>query len=110
MNKSILGSVLIIALGVAWLLNVLGIVPRVDWIWTIALAAVGLLVLLGNGLNRQSFVIGLFLLAASVLSVMRQTSRIRPDVEVPVLIIVLGLLCLLAQVLRLPKPRWMEIA
>src|SRR2546421_10827400 len=57
-SKSLVASLLIIALGVAWLLNTLGIVSGVDWIWTMGLAIVGLIVLLIGRFNRHAFVVG----------------------------------------------------
>jgi len=101
---------LIIALGIGWLLNVLHVMVRVDWVWTLALAAVGILSLATGRLTRNSFVTGAFLLTASVLSVLRQTQVINLDIEVPVLVIVFGGLLLLAHLLRLPLPTWAEAA
>ena len=34
--------VLIITLGTGWLLMTLGIAPKIDWIWTLGLAVIGL--------------------------------------------------------------------
>jgi len=50
--------ILVIALGVAWLSNVLDVYPALDWIWTIGLAAVGILMLVVGGLNNKTVVIG----------------------------------------------------
>jgi hypothetical protein len=99
---------LIMALGVGWLLNVLRVMVTVDWVWTLGLAAVGILSLATTRLTRNSFVIGTFLITASVLSVLRQTNVINFDIEVPVLVIVFGGLLLLAHLLRLPLPAWAE--
>ncbi len=35
--------VLLIAVGVGWMMNSLGILPDVEWAWSIGLAAAGLL-------------------------------------------------------------------
>lgn len=98
--------ILIIAVGAGWLLNELELMPGLDWIWTIGLACVGLITLAG-GLNRFTAVVGPFLLVASLFSVLRQTGTMRIEIEVPCLVIVLGVLLLIARVARLPVPAWM---
>ena len=95
----------LIILGLTWLLNVVRIKPEVDWVWTAGLAAVGLLFLLGWGLNKVTLVGGFFLIAAAVCSFLRQTGQLGIEVEVPVLLIVFGCLLALAQLSSLPLPR-----
>ena len=101
-------AVLVIALGVAWLLNTLNVIPSIDWIWTSGLGIAGILVLMMSGIDRVSVVVGPFLLVTSVLSVLRQTDRLRVDIEMPILAIVFGALFLFAAVLPLPKPRFLD--
>ncbi|MBN1909131.1 MAG: hypothetical protein JW818_05275 [Pirellulales bacterium] len=101
--------VLVILLGVTWLLNVLNIIPGVDWIWTLGLAGTGILTLVIGGFNRLTVVIGPFLLVASVFSLLRQTGQLPLDYEVPILTIVLGCLLLLVQMLDLPMPEVLKI-
>jgi hypothetical protein len=103
----VLVSVLVIALGTAWLLNTLNFIPGVDWLWTGGLGIAGILVLAINGINRFTFVIGPFLLITSVFSILRQTGRLRPNIEVPVLFIVFGVLLLLAMLLPLATPEFL---
>jgi hypothetical protein len=98
--------IMITALGVAWLLTAQEVLPAVSWPWTIGLAVAGLLSFIYLGFNKLSFVAGLFFLIASVVSLLRQTGRLAPDLEIPLLVIIFGLLLLLAQVLRLPRPAW----
>jgi hypothetical protein len=43
-----------------------------------------------------------------VLSVLRQTGRLRFDIEMPILAIVFGVLFLFAVVLPLPKPHFLD--
>ena len=101
-------AVLVIALGVAWLLNTLNVIPGIDWIWTGGLGIAGILVLMMSGIDRVSVVVGPFLLVTSVLSVLRQTGRLRFDIEMPILAIVFGVLFLFAVVLPLPKPHFLD--
>ena len=85
-------ALLVIALGVAWLLNTLNVIPGIDWIWTGGLGIAGILVLMMSGIDRVSVVVGPFLVVTSVLSVLRQTGRLRFDIELPILAIVFGVL------------------
>lgn len=103
-RKRFIVPTLIILLGVAWLLNVREIIPGVDWIWTVGLAAVGILTLAVGGLNKLTVVIGPFFLTASLFSILRQTGQMSLDLEVPLLTITLGILLLLVQLLNLPMP------
>lgn len=103
-RKRIAVPILIILLGVTWMLNVLQVIPGVDWIWTVGLAAVGILSLAVGGFNKLTVVIGPFFVVASVCSILRQTGKLEIDLEVPILTIVLGCLLLLVQVLNLPLP------
>lgn len=104
MNKNLVVPILTIVVGVTWLLNVLGIMPGVDWIWTGGLAAAGILTVTVGGLNKVTVVTGPFLLVASVSSLLRQTGRLPMDREIPVLVIVLGVLMLVSQLSALPVP------
>jgi hypothetical protein len=101
-------AVLVIALGVAWLLNTLNVIPGIDWIWTGGLGIAGILVLMMSGIDTVSVVVGPFLLVTSVLSVLRQTGRLRFDIEMPILAIVFGVLFLFAVILPLPKPHFLD--
>jgi len=96
-------SLLVIAVGAAWLLNTMNIVPGVNWVWTAGLAASGVLLLMLGGVNKLTVVVGPFLMVASVLSLLRQRGTIHMDQEVPYLIIALGVLLLLASLSSLPR-------
>lgn len=103
-GKRFVVPILVILLGVTWLLNVLKIIPGVDWIWTVGLAAVGILTLAVGGVNKLSVVVGPFFMVASVCSILRQTGRLEIDREIPILTIVLGCLLLLVQLINVPLP------
>jgi hypothetical protein len=102
--KGLVVPVLVIVLGVTWLLNILRVLPGVDWIWTVGLAAVGVLTLLVGGINKLTVVVGPFLMVGSVCSLLRQLDVLPIDREIPILTIALGILMLIAQVLSLPVP------
>lgn len=101
--QSIAVALLVIAVGTAWLLNTLEIIPGVNWIWTAGLAAGGVLMLMLGGLNKLTFVVGPFLIIASIFSLLRQRGTIDIDQEVPYLVIALGVLLLLAALSNLPR-------
>lgn len=107
-RKSVIFPILLITLGVGWLLTTLSVIPGIDWVWTLGLAVVGLLVLVVGGVNKLSVVAGPFLLIASGLSVLRQTGRLHVDIEVPVLVIVTGLLWLVARHRSIPAPGFLQ--
>jgi hypothetical protein len=98
--------ILIIIVGVGWLLTVRGFGPGINWIWTLGLGAIGILTFVLSGFDKVSVVVGPFLLLSSLLSVLRQTGGLDLDVEVPVLVITIGVLLLIAHLPAIPKPGW----
>jgi hypothetical protein len=106
-NKTLVLPIAIIVVGTGWLLTSLGVMPQIDWIWTLALAAIGVLAFVAWGVDRFTVVFGPFFLVASVLSVFRQTGQLELKTEVPLLMIVFGALQLFANVKRFPPPSWL---
>jgi hypothetical protein len=105
-NKSALViPILIITVGLGWLLTVQGIMPGVDWIWTLGLAAIGVLALVVRGIDKRSVIIGPFCLTASVLSLLRQQQQVSVAQEGPILLIAYGVLLLIAQAPAIPASR-----
>jgi hypothetical protein len=98
--------VLLIALGGGWLITSLGVGSGIDWIWTLGLASVGLLSFLISGLDKVTVVLGPLFLAASCLSFMRQAGHITLDVEIPILVMLAGVLMLVARMPAVPTPSW----
>src|SRR5262249_55567418 len=73
----------------------------------LGLGVVGILTfVLSKGLDKVSVVLGPFFLLASLLSILRQTGNVSLDIEVPVLVISVGVLLLAAQLPAIPKPDW----
>lgn len=105
-KKTLVTPLLLIVVGTGWLLSTLGIAPSIDWVWTLGLAAVGILAFVVGGFDKATFVVGTFFVVTSILSVFRQTERITIDVEVPLLVIVAGLLLLIARHPAIPVPTW----
>jgi hypothetical protein len=98
--------VLIIVVGVGWLLTAQGIGPGINWVWTLGLGVIGILTFVVSGFDKVSVVLGPFFLLASMVSVLRQTGQLALDIEVPVLVISIGVLLLVAQLPAIPKPAW----
>lgn len=93
--------------GAGWLLNELGIAPDINWIWTLGLCVGGALVFLVSGVDKLSFVVGLLLVACGGFSILRQTGRLDVSHEVPVLMMIAGVLVLFSYYAPLPVPRWL---
>lgn len=104
-------SIFIITIGIGDLLTTLGVFSGVDWVWTLALAIVGILVIvLSGGLDKVSIVVGPFLLVASVLSILRQTGHLDPKLEASIVVILIGVLLLVSQMSAVPPPQWITAA
>ena len=99
---------LLITVGIGWLLTTLGIAPQIDWIWILCLAVAGVLAFAFGGFNKVSVVLGPFFIAASCLSLLRQMDRISIDMEVPLLVILSGVLLLVARLPSVPLPNWVD--
>jgi hypothetical protein len=95
-------SLLIIALGIAWLANVMQGDSRIDWFWPTGLGVSGILLLTVAKLDRFNFIVGVCLIVCSVLSILRQFNKLDKNIEVPVLFITVGVLLLLAHMLKIP--------
>jgi hypothetical protein len=107
-RRTLILPLLLVFLGVGWLLTTLGIGPPIDWAWTLGLAIVGLLAFLVSGFDKVSVLVGPFFIGASLLSYLRQSGRIEVDVELPILVILAGVLLLIARLPAVPLPDWLE--
>jgi hypothetical protein len=106
-KRTLVIPIVIITVGIGWLLTALGFAPGIDWIWTLGLAVCGIVTFAAGGWNKVTLVIGLFFVAASLLSVLRQTGRLTLNIEVPVLVILIGVLLLIARSPAIPMPDWL---
>jgi hypothetical protein len=61
-----------------------------------------------GGIDKVTVVIGPYFLFASLLSIFRQMNYIRFEVEVPVLVILAGVLLLIVRHPAIPLPRWLD--
>ncbi|MFN8708875.1 MAG: hypothetical protein ACK526_14165 [Planctomyces sp.] len=105
-KKSLLPS-LLIAIGAFSLLASPAVASWIDFAWAPTLAITGLLIFVIGGINKVTAVTGPFFLIASYLTVLRQTNRLSLDVEVPLLVIISGVLLLVVRHSAIPLPRGM---
>jgi hypothetical protein len=105
-KNSIAVPIVLIALGFGWLLTAHGVLPGVNWIWILALGIAGVLVLAVGGIDKLTIVLGPFLMACSCLSLLRQTGYLDINTEVPLLVIVGGVLMLIPYIVPVPTPTW----
>ena len=100
-------SIVTMVLGFGWLLMALEIAPGINWVWTLELATVGILAfVLAGGVDKFSIVVGPFFVVCSVLSLLRQAGSLKEELELPFLVMLIGVLTLVAQSRRIPVPRW----
>ena len=73
-NKAgVITGIIVMALGLATLLQVLDIFPQVnDWDRVVGLIVVGLVIMVFGGINRFTVVIGSFLIITGICSCLRQ--------------------------------------
>jgi len=108
-KRALVLSILIMTVGVGWLLTALGFGPGIDWVWTLGLGVGGLLAFVfSGGIDKVSLVVGPFLIASSLLAILRQTGRLTVDIEVPILVILAGGLLAIAQMKVVRMPNWLE--
>ena len=101
-------AISLIVLGAGWLLNNLAFAPGVNWVWTLGLGIIGIVIFALGGFNKFTAVVGPFLIAASGLSYFRQTGRLDSAYELPGLTLFLGVLILLSHATIIPPPPWLR--
>jgi hypothetical protein len=83
---------LVVLLGILWMLDVLGYFPRLGLMWVVGLAGVGIGIFASRGFNKDSFPWGAFFFACAGCSVLRQLDILDFKVELPLLVVILGVL------------------
>jgi hypothetical protein len=95
--RGIVFPVTLIVIGAGWLLNEINYFPSVSWIVIIGLFVAGLAVLLLDGVNKSTIVLGPMLIAGAVTTFLRQQYGLALSVQWPVLLMLCGFLMLLAR-------------
>ena len=101
-SRSAIGPIVLLIIGVLILMGQFGIMPELTTLWTVGLAACGILTFVFNGFNKSTLVVGSFLIVAAVLSVLRTNDVLEIKNEVPIVFIVLGALMLVARSATIP--------
>ena len=99
---SAVAPIVLVIIGVLILMGQSGIMPELPTLWTVGLAACGILTFVFNGFNKSTLVVGSFLIVAAVLSVLRTNDVLEIKNEVPIVFIVLGALMLVARSATIP--------
>ncbi|WP_157314719.1 hypothetical protein [Chitinibacter sp. GC72] len=89
--------VALIVIGSGWLMHRLDIFPSVNWIVILALLVSGVAVLLLEGINKSTVVVGPMLIAGGVTTFIQQQYDLARSVQIPILLILCGVLMLLAR-------------
>ena len=106
-KKTLVLPVVLITVGFGWLLSSAGVMPSIDWLWTLGLAVSGGLAFAVAGWDKVTAVVGPMLMAASGLSMLRQSGHITLGTETPILVMLLGVLLLVARSPKVPRPQWL---
>lgn len=94
--------VYIIILGFSWLLNVYHVAPKINWVLTIGIGALGVIGFFVFTLNKITVVVGSFMIVESLCLILKQAGILHTAGQAPILFISLGCLLLLVQVMKLP--------
>ncbi len=103
--RKFIAPIIVVAFGLLWLMNELEIIPPTRLLWTLGLGAGGVAIFAGRGFHKESFVPGAMLLFACLCSILRWFAGLRISVEVPLLIVALGICLGLNQTDYIPAAR-----
>lgn len=95
----------LIVVGTGWLLWELRLFPDVDWIIAIGFIAGGIAVLAIDGINRNSVVVGPFLIAIGIAWLLHDRYWVSWRLIVPSMLALLGVLMLISRSRRIPDRR-----
>jgi hypothetical protein len=97
--------VTLIVVGVGWLLWEYRLFPDVDWIIALCFVAGGIAVLAIDGINKNSVVVGPFLIAVGIAWLLHDQYWVHWRIIVPTMLVLLGLLMLVARSPKIPDRR-----
>jgi hypothetical protein len=97
--------VTLIVVGLGWLLWEFRLFPDVDWIISLGFIAGGIAVLAIDGINRNSIVIGPFLVAVGIAWLLHDRYWVSWRLIIPVMLVLLGMLMLVARSPKIPDRR-----
>ena len=97
--------VTLIVVGLGWLLWELRLFPDVDWIISLCFIGAGIAVMAIDGINKNSIVVGPFLIAMGVAWLVHDRYGTHWRFIIPALLVLLGGLMLAARSPRIPDRR-----
>jgi hypothetical protein len=103
-KKGVIISLLLILTGIGWLLTINNVMENVNWVWPIFLFSVGVISLGFYGINKVNFSIGTVFIISSATSILRQNGKITFQLEIPILLIFLGIFMLISFLINLKTP------
>jgi hypothetical protein len=92
MIKKLIVPILVVVFGLCWMLAELSIFDINKMLWTLGLLSSGVLFYAYVGFNKTTFVLGGILIIGSILSVLRYNGIIGYKVEIPLLVMIAGIL------------------
>jgi membrane-bound ClpP family serine protease len=108
--KDVVLPVILIAVGAAWLAHNLQWLPDISWFWIIGCIAAGIALFAVEGITKSSVVAGPMLILLGLFSLVRQLYGISWSIQMPVLLMVLGVCLLVARLPNIPEKRQRKAA
>ena len=90
--KKLVVPILVVVFGLCWLMAEMKLFDVGHMMWTLGLLASGVLLLTYVGISKSTFVIGSMLIIGSGLSLLRYNGIITLERELPMLVIIFGVL------------------
>ena len=90
--KKLIVPFLVTIFGICWLLAEMKIFDIGKMLWTLGLLSSGILYLTYLGFSKTTFVIGSMLIIGSGLSLLRYNGKLTIEHELPVMVVILGVL------------------
>jgi uncharacterized membrane protein YhhN len=104
MNKFI-GPLVLFLVGLGLLLIQLDLFPAGKVMWTGGLLIGSVCVFLNQGFNKSSFIPGTILLTLSILSLVRYNTGLSFEMEIPIILMVVGVIMALNKTSLIPDPK-----
>ena len=95
--------VTLIAVGIGWLLWEFRLFPDIDWVISLAFIGAGVAVMAIDGINRNSVVVGPFLIAIGIAWLIHDRYGTQWRYIIPFMLVILGVLMLVARSPRVPE-------
>ena len=102
--KKFIGPLMIALFGIFWLLAQMKFFDIGQMLWTIGLLGGGILIFTYLGFSKSTFVLGSMLIIGAGFSLLRYNSIIQVEFEIPILIIILGVIMGINNTKLIPEP------